>query len=116
MKPDRVLPGQFMHLSKELRDYLAEIFAVPMSGITEVRDQEVISDGHTYADLEVITLEKMCEYIGSTETFARAWEITCSKAHTELHPPIQIGKSTVEDSEEENTHPEDTDDHMVPTE
>lgn len=87
MAPERILPQQFMHITKEVRDYIAAMWKLPQSGIIEVRDQYVISDGHTYEDLAVITLDKMCEYIGSRETFARAWEITCAKAYSELHPP-----------------------------
>lgn len=79
-----------MHISKEVRDYIALMWKIPQSGITEIRDQYVISDGHTYEDLVVITLEKMCEYIGSEESFARAWEITCAKAYSELHPPEMV--------------------------
>lgn len=93
MAPERILPAQFMHISKEVRDYIALMWSIPRSGITEIRDQEVLTDGHTYEDLSVITLEKMCEYIGSQETFGRAWELTVAKAYSELHPPVgTIGK------------------------
>ncbi len=78
----------FMHQPKEIRDYLSQMWKIPRSGISEIRDQEVISDGHTYDDLQVITHERMTEYIGSEESFLRAWEITVAKAHSELHPPI----------------------------
>jgi hypothetical protein len=90
MAPERILPAQFMHITKEVRDYIAAMWKIPQSGITEVRDQYVISDGHTYEDLAVITLDKMCEYIGSRETFARAWELTCAKAYSELYPPEKM--------------------------
>lgn len=86
-----------MHISKELRDYLAAMWKIPQSGITEIRDQDVLSDGHTYDDLKIITLDLMSEYIGSRETFARAWEITCAKAYSELHPPIGTIKGKDED-------------------
>lgn len=99
MPEQRILPGQFMHISKEIRDYLALMWKLPRSGITEVRDQDVISDGHTYEDLKHITLERMCEYIGSQETFARAWEVTCAKAYSELHPPVGIIRAA-EDADE----------------
>lgn len=81
-----------MHISKEVRDYLAAMWKIPQSGITEIRDQTVLSDGHTYDDLSVITLEKMTEYIGSEESFARAWELTVMKAYSELHPPVGVIK------------------------
>lgn len=75
------------------------MWKIPRSGVSEVRDQTVISDGHTYEDLLAITHERMNEYIGSEETFARAWEITVAKAYSELHPPIGVIKGNVEDSE-----------------
>lgn len=95
-------PQAFMQHTRELRDYISQVFKVPLSGVTEVRDQEVISDGHTYDDLKVITLDAMCDYIGSQETFARAWELTCAKAHSELHPPVGVIKSKQEIADEVN--------------
>lgn len=96
MPAERILPAQFMHVSKEIRDYLALMWKIPRSGITEIRDQEVLSDGHTYDDLKVITLDLMCEYVGSNETFARAWELTIAKAYSDLHPPVGIIGAKVE--------------------
>jgi hypothetical protein len=90
---DRLTPQQFMQQSKDIRLYLGQMWKIPRSGISEIRDQEVLSDGHTYDDLKKITQELMCEYIGSEETFGRAWEITCSKAHSELFPPIGVIKA-----------------------
>lgn len=88
MPPERLTPGQWMHNTKELRDHLAKQFDVPQSKATEIRDQDIVSDGRSYDDLLVITKEALCKYIGSEETFARAWEIACSKGWSELHPPM----------------------------
>lgn len=85
---ERILPAQWMHISKELREHLAKVFNVQTSGITEIFNEELRSDGRTYDDLAVITKAKMEEYIGSEETFLRAWEITVAKAYSELHPPV----------------------------
>lgn len=82
-----------MTLEKEVRDHLAKVFGITTSGITEIRDQTVITDGRNADDLLAITHEKMNEYIGSEETFLRAWEISCAKAYSELHPPVGIIKS-----------------------
>ena len=98
-----------MHQPKEIRDYLAQMWKIPRSGIAEIRDQEIISDGHTYEDLKVITHELMTEYIGSEESFLRAWEITVAKAHSELHPPIGEIRSAgekVEVTPVDKSHPE----------
>lgn len=99
MPPQRIFPQQFMHLSHEMRTYFTQMWKIPRSGISEIRDQTVVSDGHTYDDLAVITHELMEEYIGSKESFARAWELSCMKAHSELHPPVGgIGKQFFDDT------------------
>lgn len=87
---NRIYPQQWIHLTKDVRNQLVQVFGIPRTGVTEVKDDQVVSDGHTMDDLGVITLEAMCEYIGSEETFARAWEITLSKVHAELNPPVAI--------------------------
>lgn len=75
-------------MDKKVRNHLAEVFHIVSSGVTEIRDQYVVSDGFTMDDLKGITLEKMCVYIGSQETFMRAWEITLMKVKSELNPPV----------------------------
>ena len=77
---------------------MGHMWKIPQSGASEVIDGMQVSDGHTYQDLAVITKELLTEYIGSEESFLRAWEISVSKALTELHPPeVVIGKTVVED-------------------
>ncbi len=83
-----IYPQMWLALPKAIRNLLAERFEIPRTGVTEIRDQDVVSDGYTGEDLQHITLEKMNAYIGSEETFGRAWEITIAKAHAELNPPI----------------------------
>lgn len=100
---DRIYPAIWMSTPKPVRNHLVQVFDLVRTGVTEIRDQDVVSDGYTIDDLKKITLEAMCEYIGSTETFARAWEITVSKVHYELNPPVgEIGKADVVD---EDTRP-----------
>ncbi len=84
----QIYPQVWINLPKETRLHLVKVFGLERTGVTEIRDQEVVSDGFTVDDLKRITLEKMCEYIGSEETFGRAWEITLAKVHSELNPPI----------------------------
>ncbi len=93
---DRIVPQQWMLQPRDIRLHLAKVFDIPRTGISEIRDQDVISDGHTIENLSAITLEKMCAYVGSEETFGRAWELTCAKAHSELHPPVGIIQDTEE--------------------
>lgn len=84
----QVYPQQWISLAKETRLHLIHVFNLIRTGISEIRDQELVSDGFTVDDLKAITHEKMNEYIGSVETFARAWEVTLAKVHAELNPPI----------------------------
>lgn len=81
-------PQQWLHLPKDVKEKLINVFEIVRTGASEVRDQEVISDGYTLDDLRSITNEKMNEYVGSQETFLRAWELTLAKVHSELNPPV----------------------------
>ena len=90
---NQIFPQVWIALDKEVRDHLAKIFSIERTGVTEIVDQRVVSDGYTATDLLAITLEKMNEYIGSTESFARAWEVTLAKVHSELHPPLGVIES-----------------------
>lgn len=96
MPHDKVVPQHWMLLPKDIRAHLAVVFNIRVSGVTEIRDQDVITDGRTINDLEALSLERMCDYIGSEETFARAFELTIAKAHAELHPPVGVIKGEVE--------------------
>lgn len=85
---NQIYPQVWISLPKEVRNHLVKVFGLTRSGVTEVVDQTVVSDGHSVEDLMGITLEKMVVYIGSEETFGRAWELTLAKTHSELHPPL----------------------------
>lgn len=88
---DKVYTPHWINLDKEIREHLRKVFSVARSGITEVRDQTLISDGTTNDDLaKAFTIESLCNYVGSKETFARAWEIAVSKAKYEVNPPINL--------------------------
>lgn len=89
---NNVLPAIWMQLEKPIKDHLVKVFDIKRTGISEIRDQTLISDGYSVLDLQVITLERMTEYIGSNETFPRAWELTCAKAKYELNPPMNLPK------------------------
>jgi hypothetical protein len=57
------------------------------TGVAEVRDQAIVSDGITNDDLKIITSERMAEYTGSTGSYNQLWITTVSKANYELNPP-----------------------------
>ena len=79
---------------KKIKDRLVEVFDIPWTGIRSIIDQTVLLDGYSDEDLKAITLEKMIAYIGSEETFPRAWEITCMKAKGEVYPPLNLQQET----------------------
>lgn len=60
----------WLSLTKATRDKLKELFLVPKTGLVEVvtdsfGHSQIKADGHTFADLQVITVEKMQDYLGS---------------------------------------------------
>lgn len=88
---EKLYTPNWTDLDPKIRHHLREVFNVKKSGNTEIRDQVLISDGTTNEDLwNAFTIESMCKYIGSKETFARAWEITVSKAKYEINPPVDF--------------------------
>lgn len=100
---NRVVPQLFMLLKREEREHLSKVFNLPKTGVAEIKDQELVSDGHTMEDLGHITAERMAEYVGSNDTFARLWELTLAKVHSELNPPVGvIGTVQIETDPETN--------------
>lgn len=88
MYHDKIVPQAFMLLPREIREHLAKVFEIPRTGVTEIRDDQVISDGRTQDDLNTITSAKMADYVGSEESFGRLWELSIAKAKHELYPPV----------------------------
>lgn len=94
MQQDKITQQQWMWLPQQIRNRFIEVFQLDRTGIAEVRDQTVISDGYSQTDLAVINKERLCEYVGSEETFLRAWELAISKANYEVNPPVgEINKT-----------------------
>lgn len=87
---NKVYTQIWLDLPREIRDHLMKVFGIIKTGVAEVRDQTVVSDGVTNDDLSVISDAKMTEYVGSVEEFHKLWQLTVSKANYELHPPIDI--------------------------
>lgn len=78
---------------KDIRDRLIEVFNIPRTGVPEVRDTTLISDGVTNTDLIAITEDGMIHYVGSRAPFMRLWELSVAKAKSEVRPTTQIGPS-----------------------
>lgn len=77
---DRVYLQHWMSLPRDARLKLAEELGIPRNGITEVRDEIVLTDGHTNDDLGVITKELLQSYTGGDEndSFASLWDAAVS--------------------------------------
>lgn len=82
-----IVPQLWMMVPKKERDLIAKEFNLSKTGITEVVNEDVITDGYRAEDLAGITIEKMANFIGSEESYMRSWELTVMKAHSLLNPP-----------------------------
>lgn len=92
----RVPQGLWMMLSHNEREHLTKVFNIPRSGPREIVDQTPTKDGHSDVDLEQsLTSDAMSEYVGSTESFPRLWELTVAKCKYELNPPKVIELNSV---------------------
>lgn len=88
---EKLYTQHWIDLPQETRNHLAKVFGIERTGVTEIRDQAVVSDGYTNKDLEAVTADKMSAYVGSATgelSFSRLLEITLSKVKFELHPPV----------------------------
>lgn len=86
---DRIPIQLWMLLPREHRAIIADALNLPKTGVSEIRDNEVLSDGYNVEDLSNITIEKMLDFIGGSEdeSFHRLWELTCAKARYMANPP-----------------------------
>lgn len=64
----QILPNEWIHFDVELRQKFAAIFNIPKSSSVHVVDNKVESDGYSVQDLTAITVEKMQEFSGSSES------------------------------------------------
>lgn len=87
---NKIYQQHWIELPNDIRKHLIGVFGIMKTGIAEVRDTTLISDGVTNNDLQVITEVKMQEYVGSKEAFPRLWELTLAKAKYELNPPQEL--------------------------
>jgi hypothetical protein len=84
----QIYQQQWIALERDVRTLLFSELELTKSGPTEVKDETVISDGVTNADLQMLTAEKLSTFIGSKEeSLGRAWELTIKKAYSILYPP-----------------------------
>jgi len=92
---ERIFQQHWIEYPKDIREHLAKVFNLQRTGISEIRDNTVVSDGYTNDDLRGITQQKMIDYVGSDGDFNHLWKVSISKAKFELHPPLFEIKSNV---------------------
>lgn len=78
-----------MSLAPEVKQVLIKYFGIKKTGMVEIFNNEVRSDGFTHQDLSVINVESMSSFIGAEEklSFHAAWELTLKKIEFILNPP-----------------------------
>ena len=106
----------YIHLDREVREKLIKVFNIQKSGVSEILDQTLISDGVTNQDLSVITSKAMSEYLGVSEElpFSFLWEQVLSKISSKdevpltgevlsieqiINEPLEVSDETLEISE-----------------
>lgn len=87
----------WLELPMEVRVRLRQVFSIPRSEGSRVVDNKVESDGTTYKDLGVVTIEAMRKYLGVPDTeateldFKSLFEASVFKVKEELSPQAQTG-------------------------
>lgn len=64
----QITPFEWLRIEQPIRVKIAEALGIPKSAGTILEDNTVKSDGHTYADLAHLTVEKMQAFLKSVET------------------------------------------------
>lgn len=78
---------EWLKLPMEVRVKLREIFNIPKSEGARVVNNTVESDGHTFRDLQALTVEKMQSYLDSKgDDFVKLFDEVLAKVDAELHP------------------------------
>lgn len=90
----------WLPLKKETREKLQQIFFIPKTGMTEVETDQfgkahVMKDGFTPVDLQVITVEKLVDYLGTAainETIKDLWKRAVEKVEMLTIPEEEFNK------------------------
>lgn len=85
MEP-RISVEQWVGLPLETRIRLISIFNIPRSAGASIRDNEVVSDGHTYDDLKVLSTEAIQAFLKDAETdYAKLFNKLIEYLYEEKH-------------------------------
>lgn len=99
---DYITIHQWLPLKKETKDKLKEIFYLRPTGMVEVETDQfgkatVKADGFTNTDLQVITVEKLIDFVGSAavnETIYDLWRRCVEKVENPLTIKEEIVQET----------------------
>lgn len=92
---------QWLDLPIDVRSKLKAIFNIPKSVGSQIVDKVVVSDGHTHADLAVITIEAMQAFLGSKDD--DFWTLMESALERVYSLRDQELKKEIEDAQEEKS-------------
>jgi hypothetical protein len=87
---ERIYPQFWMSLDKDVKETLVKEFKIFKTGVTEVVDSQVVTDGFRTEDLMAINVVSMMEFVlqDTPLPFSRMWELTIAKVKFILNPPI----------------------------
>lgn len=89
---NQIYQHQYMHLDVPVKEKLRKIFNIPKTGVAEILNETVISDGIRNEDLAVLTEEAMSAYLGNVphETFGHLFDLVVEKIKYEIENPQPI--------------------------
>ena len=80
--------GSWVSLPNEVRWRIRNIFNIPRSGVSDVVDFRIVSDGTTHEDIKVLTAPKMQEYLGTKEQdFHRLFDLVVARVIDQMSNP-----------------------------
>lgn len=91
---ERVYPQMWISLDKKIRLHLIKVFGIPVSGVNEVMNNTVVSDGVTVDDLKAISKEKMVEYVHQDGEYSKLFELCLLQVNKDL-TPVDVSQETV---------------------
>lgn len=88
----------WLKVKGETRTKLRDIFLIPQSGMTEVETDQygkshIKSDGHTNVDLQVLTVEKMRDFLGTAASDETVYDLF-KKVLEKVESPITFDNTT----------------------
>ena len=94
----------WLQLTQSLREEVAKLFSIPLTGVRKVEYKDkpvIVSDGRTYEDLSVVTVNKMQTYLDSSETdFNKLFQMVIAKIEGKNETELLKAKEAAEQETE----------------